>query len=107
MSDTHNTQFDRVEGKVFFVEEPFWKAHRIVDAKLGKLEIALDVNDNDKVNLVNQMKRVNSFFYECYFYQLLFISRIVIQSARPCTISFGSFSGKFYYCFLLLVIIPP
>ena len=42
------TRFDHVEGKVFFVEESYWKMHKIVDAKLEKLEIALDVNDNDK-----------------------------------------------------------
>ena len=43
------TRFDRVEGKVtYFVEKPYWKTHRIVDAELDKLEIALDVNDNDK-----------------------------------------------------------
>ena len=42
------TRFDRVEGKVAFVDEQYWKMHRIVDAKLDKLEIALDVNDNDK-----------------------------------------------------------
>ena len=43
------TRFDLVEGKVFFVEEPYWKTHRIVDAKfIDKLETALDVNNNDK-----------------------------------------------------------
>ena len=42
------TRFDRLEGKVFFVEELYWKTYRILDAKLDKLEIALDVNDNDK-----------------------------------------------------------
>ena len=30
------------------VEESYWKMDRIVDAKLDKLEIALDVNDNDE-----------------------------------------------------------
>ena len=42
------TRFDRLEGKVFFVEKLYWKTYRILDAKLDKLEIALDVNDNDK-----------------------------------------------------------
>ena len=39
-----------MEGKVtyFFVEKPYCKTHRIVDAELDKLEVALDVNDNDK-----------------------------------------------------------
>ena len=63
------TRFDRAEGQVFFVEEPYWKMHRIVDAKL---EIALDVNDNDKVNLVNQLKRMNG-----YFIKLLFQSAVI------------------------------
>ena len=30
------------------VQESYWKTDRIVDAKLDKLEIALDVNDNDE-----------------------------------------------------------
>ena len=30
------------------VEELYWKTDRIVDAKLDKLEIALDVNDNNE-----------------------------------------------------------
>ena len=30
------------------VEESYWKTDRIVDAKSDKLEIALDVNDNDE-----------------------------------------------------------
>ena len=30
------------------VEGSYWKTDRIVDAKLDKLEIALDVNDNDE-----------------------------------------------------------
>ena len=30
------------------LEESYWKTDRIVDAKLDKLEIALDVNDNDE-----------------------------------------------------------
>ena len=43
------TRFDRVEGKVFsFVEKLFWKTSRIVDAESDKLEIALDVDANDK-----------------------------------------------------------
>ena len=44
------TRVDRVEGKgcIFFVEKPYRKTHRIVHVELDKLEIALDVNDNDK-----------------------------------------------------------
>ena len=34
--------------RTFFVEELHWKTHRIVDAELDKLGIALDVNENDK-----------------------------------------------------------
>ena len=30
------------------VEESYWKTGRIVDVKLDKLQIALDVNDNDE-----------------------------------------------------------
>ena len=47
------------KGYIFFVEKPYWKTHRIVDAELDKLGIALDVVDNDKsFILVNQMKRM-------------------------------------------------
>ena len=69
------TQFDRVEGKVFFVEELYWKTHRIVDAKLDKLEIALDVNDNDKSEFNELDKKDEQVFYKvvisisCYLFQ--------------------------------------
>ena len=63
------TRFESVEGKVFFVEEQHWKMHRTVDAKL---EIALHVNDNEKVNLVSQMKRMNR-----YLIKLLFLSAVI------------------------------
>ena len=52
------TRFDCVEGKVLFVGKPYWKTHRIVDAELDKLEIVLNVNDNDKSEL--------SFFLSAY-----------------------------------------
>ena len=49
-----------MEGKVtyFFVEKPYWKTHRIVDAELDKPEIALDVNDNDKSELSESDEKV-------------------------------------------------
>ena len=69
------TRFDRVEGKLVFVEEPYWKTHRIVDAKLDKLEIALDVNDNDKSELSESDEKDEQVFYKvvisisCYVFQ--------------------------------------
>ena len=69
MSDTHNTQFDLVEGRVFFVERPYWRMHRIVGAKLDKLEKALDVNHNDKSEFSERMNR--------YFIKLLFLSAVI------------------------------
>ena len=57
------TGFDRVEGKVFFVEEPYWKTHRIVDAELDKLEIVLNVNDNDKSEFVESDAKDEQVFY--------------------------------------------
>ena len=61
-----------MERKVFFVEEPYWKTHRIVDAKLDKLEIALDVNDNNKSEF---SKKYEQIFYKivisisCYLFK--------------------------------------
>ena len=69
------TRFDRVEGKVFFVEEPYWKTHKIVDAKLDKLEIALNVNDNDKSEHSESDEKDEQVFYKvvafisCYLFQ--------------------------------------
>ena len=72
------TQFDLVEGnylKVLFVEEPYWKMHRIVDAKLDKLEIALDVNDKDKSEFSESDEKDEQVFYKvvisinCYLFQ--------------------------------------
>ena len=69
------TRFDRAEGKVFFVQEPYWKMHRIVDAKLDKLEIALDVNDNDKSEFSESDEKDEQVFYKvvisisCYLFQ--------------------------------------
>ena len=68
-------RFDRVEGKVFFVDEPYWKTHRIIDAKLDKLKIALDVNDNDKSEFSESDEKDEQAFYKvvisisCYLFQ--------------------------------------
>ena len=64
-----------MEGKVFFVEEPYWKTHRIVNAKLDKLEIALDVNDNNKSEFSGSDENYEQVFYKvvisvsCYLFQ--------------------------------------
>ena len=63
------TRFDHVEGRVFFVEELYWKMHRIVCAELDKLENALDVNDNGKTEFSERMNR--------YFIKLLFLSAVI------------------------------
>ena len=69
------TRFDRVEGKVFFVEEPYWKMDRIVDTKLDKFEIALDVNDNDKSEFSESDEKDEQVLYKvvicisCYLFQ--------------------------------------
>ena len=71
------TRFDLVEGisKVFFVEEPYWKTHKTVDAKLDKLEIGLDVNDNDKSEFSESDGNHEQVFYKvvisvsCYLFQ--------------------------------------
>ena len=69
------TRFDGVEGKVVFVEESYWKTHRIVDAKSNKLEIALDVNDNDKSESSESDENDEQVLYKvvisisCYFFQ--------------------------------------
>ena len=66
------TQYDRVEGKVFFVEKQHWKTHRIVDAELDKLEIALDVNDNDKSEFSGSDEKVVYkivISISCYLFQ--------------------------------------
>ena len=66
------TRFDRVDGKVFVVEESYWKTHRIVDAEL---EIALDVNDNDKSEFSESDEKDEQVFYKvvisisCYLFQ--------------------------------------
>ena len=83
-----------------FVEEPYWKTHRIVDAELDKLEIALDVNDNGK----SEDGKDEQVFYKV----VISISCDLFQyKTHPYTISFSPCSGKFYYCFLLLVIVFP
>ena len=69
------TRFDHVEGKVAFVEEPYWKTYRIVDTKLDKLEIALDVNDNDTSEFSESDEKDEQVFYKvvisisCYLFQ--------------------------------------
>ena len=69
------TRFDPVEGKVFLVEEQHWKTHRIVDTKLDKLEVALDVNDNDKYEFSESDETDEQVFYKvvisisCYLLQ--------------------------------------
>ena len=69
------TRFDCVEGKVCFVEELYWKTHRIVDAKLDKLEIALDVDDNDKSEFNESDEKDEQVFYKvvisitCYLFE--------------------------------------
>ena len=60
-----------MEGKVFFVEE----LHRIVDAKSDKLEISLDVKDNDKSEFSESDKKDEQVFHKvvisisCYLFQ--------------------------------------
>ena len=54
------------EIKVFFVEELYWKTDRFVDAKLDKLEIALDVNDNVKSEF-NESDEKDEL--SCYLFQ--------------------------------------
>ena len=57
------------------VEESYWKMDRIVDAKLDKLEIALDVNDNDESEFSESDEKDDSVFYKvvlsinCYLFQ--------------------------------------
>ena len=69
------TRFDRVEGKVFFVEERYWKTYRVVDAKLDNLKIALDVNDNNKSEFSESDGKDEQVFYKvvisisCYLFQ--------------------------------------
>ena len=69
------TRFDHVEGKIFFVEEPYWKTHRTVDTELAKLEIALDVNDNDKNEFSESDDKDEKVVYKvvtsisCYLFQ--------------------------------------
>ena len=63
-----------MEGKVtyFFVEKPYWKTHRIADAELDKLEIALDVNDNDKSEFSESDEKVVYkviISISCYLFQ--------------------------------------
>ena len=53
-----------MEGKVLFVEESYWKTHRFVDAKLDKLEIALDVNDNDESEFTELDEKDKQGFYK-------------------------------------------
>ena len=61
--------------RYFFVEEPYWKTHRIVDAELDKSEIALDVNDNDKSEFSESDEKDEQVFYKvvisisCYLFQ--------------------------------------
>ena len=71
------------DQEVFFVKEPYWKTHRIVDAELDKLEITPDVNDNDKSEFSKSDGNDEQVFYKvaisisCYSF---FISRILIQN---------------------------
>ena len=44
----YRQQFVKTAELVKHVEESYWKTDRIVDAKLDKLKIALNVNDNDE-----------------------------------------------------------
>ena len=66
---------DHVERKVVSVEEPYWKTHRNVDAKLDKLEIALDVNDNDKSEFSESDEKDEQVFYKV----VIFISFYIFQ----------------------------
>ena len=47
-AEISSTIFKNCVEHVKHVDESYWKTDRIVDAKLDKLEIALDVNDNDE-----------------------------------------------------------
>ena len=59
----------------FFTEKPYWKTHRIVDAELDKLEIALDVNENDKSEFSESDEKDEKVTYKvvisisCYLFQ--------------------------------------
>ena len=59
----------------FFVEKPYWKTNRIVGAELDKLEIALDVNDNDKSEFSELDEKDEKVVYKvvisisCYLFQ--------------------------------------
>ena len=69
------TRFDHVERKVFYVEKPYWKTHKTVYAELDKLEIALDVNDNDKNEFSGSDEKDKKVVYKivisisCYLFQ--------------------------------------
>ena len=66
-----------MEGKgcIFFVEKPYWKTHRIVDAELDKLEIALNVNDNDKSEFSESDEKDEKVAYKF----VISISRYIFQ----------------------------
>ena len=55
--------------------ESYWKTVRIVDAKLDKLQIVLDVNDNDKSEFSESDEKDDYLFYKvvlsinCYLFQ--------------------------------------
>ena len=57
------------------VEKPYWKTHRIIDAEFGKLETALDVNDNDKSAFNESDEKDEKVVYKvvisisCYLFQ--------------------------------------
>ena len=86
------TRFDRVEVKVFFVEELYWKMHRIVSAKL---EYTLDVNDNDKSKFNERMNR--------YFIKLLFLPAVVYFKSFNTNTSLHNFIRPLFRKMLLLL----
>ena len=77
------------------VEESYWKTDRIVDAKLDKLEIALDVNDNDEGDLVNQMKRMIRCFIKLFCQSTVIDLKNFNAKTHPYLISLGTCSCKF------------
>ena len=72
----------------------YWKTDRIVDAKLDKLEIALDVNATTKVNLVNQMKRMIRCFIKLFFQSTVIYFKNFNAKTHPYIISLHPCSCK-------------
>ena len=63
------------KGYIFFCWKTNWKTHRIVDAELDKLGIALDINDNDKSEFSESDEKDENVVYKvvisisCYLFE--------------------------------------